>query len=266
MDIETSKKLLQEIRQTVNSLQYEEYDKLNAVRKKLGLYITKIFGDLSPYKDTLKKISFSPSISFGGMDKSVYLRSWDSGKNKTINLIDTMLEDLELTQLEAGDTDSTAVTKGSQTQNSNIFIVHGHNEEMKESLARTLTKIDLVPIILHEQANKGRTIIEKFTDHSEVNFAVVLLSADDFAYSIKQKPEEGKLRARQNVVLELGFFIGKLGRDRVVALVETASNFEFPSDYQGVIYIPYDKEGNWKFALAKELKACDYKVDANNLL
>ena len=265
MDIETSKKLLQEIRPVINSLKYKEYDTLDASRKKLEMYINKIFGEFSNYKDTLKDISFHPRISFGGMDNSVYMSSWESGRNKTVNLIDTMLEDLELTKLEATSNNSTNSTT-SQLPNPNIFIVHGHSEEMKESVARMISKIELVPIILHEQPNKGRTIIEKFTDHSEVNFAVALLSADDFAYSIKEKPEEGKLRARQNVILELGFFIGKLGRDRVVALVEPSDNFEFPSDYQGVIYIPFDKNGNWKFSLTKELMACGYKVDANKLL
>ena len=229
------------------------------------MYINKIFGENSNYKDKLKEISFHPRISFDGMDNSIYMRSWESGRIKTVNLIDTMLEDLELTKLDIITNDVSKLSKSS-LPNHNIFIVHGHSEEMKESVARMITKIELVPIILHEQPNKGRTIIEKFTDHSEVNFAVVLLSADDFAYSIKQKPEEGRLRARQNVILELGFFIGKLGRDRVVALVENSDNFEFPSDYQGVIYIPFDKTGNWKFSLSKELIACGYRIDANKLL
>lgn len=264
MDIETSNKLLTEIRPQVLSLQYKEYDKLDALRKKIELYIEKIFGPSSRYKDILKKISLSPSISWGGMPDHHYYESWESGKKKIVNLIDTMLEDLKLTELETGTNKESA--SGSTTHNENIFIVHGHNEEMKSSVARVIDKLSLNPIILHEQANQGRTIIEKFTDHSEVGFAIVLLSADDFGYSINQKPEDGKLRARQNVILELGYFLGKLGRGRVVALVQTADNFEFPSDYQGVIYIPYDKDGTWKFSVLKELKACGYNVDANRLL
>ncbi|MBL7935881.1 MAG: nucleotide-binding protein [Bacteroidia bacterium] len=177
-----------------------------------------------------------------------------------------MLEDISLSELENSSSNKQLVAVAAVKHNNNIFIVHGHNEEMKASVARVLEKISLNPIILHEQANQGKTIIEKFTDHSEVGFSIVLLSADDYGYSIKQEPEEGKLRARQNVILELGYFIGKLGRNRVIALVETASNFEFPSDYQGVIYIPYDKDGNWKFSILKELKACGYDVDANKLL
>ncbi|MES2139528.1 MAG: nucleotide-binding protein [Bacteroidota bacterium] len=264
MDNNTSKKFLTELRPQVISLPYSDYDKIDAIRKKLELYIEKIFGQLSRYKDILKKISLSPTISFGGMSESIYVSSWESGKNKIVNLIDTMLEDLELSELDSANKNK--ISSSSIVQNNNIFIVHGHNEEMKASVARVLDKLSLSPVILHEQANKGRTIIEKFSDHSEVGFAVVLLSADDFGYSINQKPDEGKLRARQNVILELGYFIGQLGRERVVALVETAENFEFPSDYQGVIYIPYDKDGTWRFLLLKELKACDYNVDANEIL
>jgi predicted nucleotide-binding protein len=266
MDNTTSNKLLTDIRPQVVSLKYKDYQAIDAIRKKLEMYIGKIFGMASSYKDTLKKISLSPSISFSGMPESAYYESWESGKNKIVNLIDTMLEDISLSELENSSNNKQLVAVAAVKHNNNIFIVHGHNEEMKASVARVLEKISLNPIILHEQANQGKTIIEKFTDHSEVGFSIVLLSADDYGYSIKQEPEEGKLRARQNVILELGYFIGKLGRNRVIALVETASNFEFPSDYQGVIYIPYDKDGNWKFSILKELKACGYDVDANKLL
>ena len=74
------------------------------------------------------------------------------------------------------------------------------------------------------------------------------------------------LRARQNVIFELGFFIGKLGRNRVLVLYQEEENFEMPSDYSGVLYTPYDSSGRWQFDLIKELKACGYDVDANKLL
>ena len=153
-----------------------------------------------------------------------------------------------------------------QIQNSDkIFIVHGHDEEMKQTVARIVEKLDLKPIILHEQPNGGKTIIEKFETHSnDVSFAIVLLSPDDKGYTVDSFPDDGKFRARQNVILELGYFIGKLGRDRVFVLHKNSSNFELPSDILGVIYTPYDS--NWKFELVKELHACGYEVDANKLL
>lgn len=157
-------------------------------------------------------------------------------------------------------------TSNLQIQKSDkIFIVHGHDEEMKQTVARIVEKLDLKPIILHEQPNGGKTIIEKFeTNSNDVSFAIVLFSPDDKGCTVDSFPDDGKFRARQNVILELGYFIGKLGRDRVFVLHKNSSNFELPSDIFGVLYTPYDI--NWKFELVKELKACGYDVDANKLL
>ena len=147
-----------------------------------------------------------------------------------------------------------------------IFVVHGHDEGMKEAVARTLKNIGLEPIILHEQANRGKTIIEKFETCSEnVSFAVVLLSPDDKGYKADQEPESASYRARQNVILELGYFLGKLGRENVCALLKTEENFEFPSDIFGSLYTPYDSNSGWKLALAKELKVAGYDIDFGKL-
>jgi predicted nucleotide-binding protein len=135
--------------------------------------------------------------------------------------------------------------------------VHGRSESLKQQVARFLEGLGIRVIILHEQPDKGRTIIEKFEDHADVRFAVVLLGADDEGRL--REETSFSLRARQNVVFELGYFIGKLGRGRVCALVETG--VEIPSDLHGVLYIPF--EGAWKLALARELKASDLEVDLN---
>lgn len=144
-----------------------------------------------------------------------------------------------------------------------VFVVHGHNDALKNNVARLLTKLDLEPIILHEQPNKGRTIIEKFLDYAEVAFALVLLTADDRGGSASEAPETYKKRARQNVILELGFFIGRLGRKGVAAIYE--EGVEIPSDYSGVLFIPYDSAGVWQLAAAKEMKAAGVKLDMNRL-
>lgn len=150
---------------------------------------------------------------------------------------------------------------------SKVFVVHGHDEEMKQAAARTLERLGLEPIILHEQPDQGRTIIEKFEDYSDVGFAVVLLSPDDMGYSRNESAESAKPRARQNVILELGFFVGKLGRSNVFVLFKNEDNFEIPSDYSGVIYQSYDGgSGAWRFELVQELSAAGYEVDANKLL
>lgn len=144
-----------------------------------------------------------------------------------------------------------------------IFIVHGHDEAAKQSVARFIERLDLRAVILHEQPNAGRTIIEKFEEYSNVGFAIVLLTPDDIGYP-KDKPDEEKPRSRQNVIFELGFFVGKLGRERVCALYK--EGIEVPSDFQGVLYIEMDTRGGWQIELAKEIKHVGIEVDMNKVV
>jgi predicted nucleotide-binding protein len=254
--------LIESLLKDANDLSYNDGN-IDKVIKRSEMISKKVFGDKTEYIAKLNKIRFSPSIIYSGMSDNLYHSSFASGKTELVNLFNVMLEDLNLSEVletnEKAEIDKSELSK-------NIFIVHGHNEEMKQSSARFIEKIDLKPIILHEQANKGKTIIEKFTDYSNVSFAVVLLSADDIAYNKNDKFENASFRARQNVIFELGFFIGKIGRESVVVLHEMVENFEIPSDYNGVLYIPYDSSGNWKLSIAKELKAIGYKIDGNKLL
>ncbi|MDH5694980.1 MAG: nucleotide-binding protein [Gammaproteobacteria bacterium] len=144
-----------------------------------------------------------------------------------------------------------------------IFIIHGHDSGTKETVARFITKLGLEPIILHEQASLGRTIIEKFESYSDVGFAIALITPDDIGSSTKDLDNQRK-RARQNVIFEFGYFIGKIGRNRVAGLVK--GEVEVPSDYSGVLYIPFDESGSWRFNLIKELKTVGYDVDANKAI
>ena len=130
-------------------------------------------------------------------------------------------------------------------------------------MARFLEHLDLRVIILHEQPDRGRTIIEKFEDYSkDVGFAVVLVAGDDRGGLKEKDPSTYPLRARQNVILELGFFLGAFGRDRVCALYE--EGVDIPSDYQGVLFTKLDSD--WKLKLARELKAAGFPVDLNRAL
>jgi len=146
---------------------------------------------------------------------------------------------------------------------SRVFVVHGHDNEIKQSVARVLEKLGLEVIILHEQPNKGRTVIEKFIDYSDVGFAIVLLTPDDVAYPKSLSPDDAKFRARQNVILELGYFLGKLERNRVFVLYREQENFEIPSDYTGVLYTAYDPANRWQIDMARELQEAGYEVDLN---
>ena len=142
-----------------------------------------------------------------------------------------------------------------------VFIVHGHDGEARETVARFLESIGFDPIILHEQANQGRTVIEKVEANSDVGFAVVLLTPDDEGCSKGGKPEP---RARQNVLIELGYFIGRLGRERVCALKR--GEVDIPSDFAGVVWETMDAGNGWKQALGRELQAAGHQIDWNQVM
>lgn len=151
---------------------------------------------------------------------------------------------------------------GAMYVNNKVFIVHGHDDAIKFDVSNFLRKVGLEPIILHEQANKGQTIIEKIEECSDVGYGIVLYSPCDKGGTAETALKNMKYRARQNVVFEHGYLIGKLGRNRVCALVE--GDIETPSDINGVVYIPY-RAGLWELAVGKELKSAGYDIDLNKL-
>ncbi len=160
-------------------------------------------------------------------------------------------------------TNKATSTLNEQTQqhNNNIFLVHGHDDGAIHETARWLERFGLHVTILREEPNSGRTIIEKFIDFSDVAFAVILLTGDDRG-GVRNVPyEEQRLRARQNGILELGFFLGELDRKRVCALYQ--QDVEIPSDYAGVLFVPIDSSGAWRLTLARELKAAGLDIDLN---
>ena len=145
-----------------------------------------------------------------------------------------------------------------------VFIVHGHDNEAKETTARFIERLGLQPVILHEQANAGRTIIEKFESYSDdIAFAVVLLTPDDIG-TVASDASNLKPRARQNVIMELGYFMGRLSRLSVCALYK--GGVELPSDYQGVLYIEMDSAGVWKSKIAQEFVQAKLPINLEALL
>ena len=145
---------------------------------------------------------------------------------------------------------------------SKVFIVHGHDNAAKEAVARFIEKIGLEAIILHEQASSGNTIIEKIEANSNVGFGIVLYTPCDLGVS-QEKKDELKPRARQNVVFEHGYLIGKIGRKNVCALLK--GDIETPNDISGVVYIKMEGEKEWKYKIADEMKACGYDIDLNKI-
>lgn len=145
---------------------------------------------------------------------------------------------------------------------SKVFIVHGHDDAAKSEAARFVEKLGFKAIILHEQASSGNTIIEKIEANSNVGFAIVLYTPCDVGAS-KAEKDQLKPRARQNVIFEHGYLIGKIGRKNVSALVK--GDVETPNDISGVVYIKMDEADSWKYAVGKEMKACGYDVDLNKI-
>ena len=144
-----------------------------------------------------------------------------------------------------------------------VFVIHGRDGEAKETVARLLEALQMQPVILHEQASQGNTIIEKFESHAHPAFAIALLTPDDVG-ALAEDRSNLRPRARQNVIFEFGYLIGKIGRERVCAI--TRGELEVPSDYDGVVYIPMDDAGAWKMNLVRELRAAGLDVDANLML
>lgn len=197
-------------------------------------------------------------------------RYFDSSDRKIITSIHNMVRGLIIPFVRdykeyitlKGQTEITLKSVASITNNKKVFIVHGHEDLAKVNVARFLEKNGFEVIILHEKASGNRTIIEKIEQHSDVGFAIVLLTPDDVG---KAKNDlELQPRARQNVILELGYFMGKLGRNRVCAF--NTGNIEIPSDFLGVVWNLLDETGAWKNLLIKELTEAGYQLDIQKVL
>lgn len=169
-------------------------------------------------------------------------------------------ERLELIPLAAA-VNITISASNPRERTNKVFVVHGHDEGPRESVARFLVRLGLEAVILHEQATGGRTIVEKLEHYSDADFAIVLLTPDDIGGVKTSTQDKLQARARQNVILELGFFVGKLGRKHVCALHK--GPLELPSDYLGVVYVSLDDNGGWRLQLAKELRGAGFTVDMN---
>ena len=157
-------------------------------------------------------------------------------------------------------------TQNISNNKNKVFVVYGHDIASRNELEAMLRRWKLEPLILDQLPSGGTTIIEKLEKYTqEVNFAIILATPDDIGYQ-KNHEDEKKSRARQNVVLELGMMLAKLGRERVVILLKNQSEMERPSDIQGLLYIPFtDSVSDGKVNLAKELNNKGYTIDIENL-
>ncbi len=202
-------------------------------------------------------------ISVGPVPLGQRLRDWIKDHVRELDSLQSMVDRLDLFDVAVDATSVGGTDATRREMSTQVFVVHGRKRDSADVVARFVTKLGLDPVILDEQANEGRTILEKLEANAgSVGFAVVLLQADDCARGPDDEdwPDEPN-RARQNVILELGFFVGKIGRARVAALV--APPVEQPSDILGLAYIPFDE--SWQLRLARELKHAFPGLDLNRV-
>ena len=183
---------------------------------------------------------------------------------KQAGIIKTLGMALETLEKDMFDELLNVDAKASGTYSNKVFVVHGHDEKAKTDLEMLLTEFGLKPIVLHRQADEGKTIIEKFEKHSDVGYVFVLLTPDERAYLTKEEdlPNEQKnteYRARPNVIFEFGYFVGKLGRERVCCL--HTGGVSLPSDVSGVIYKSYTNNvEDVGISIRRDLKAAGYTL------
>ena len=240
-------------------------------RRDTEIAITHLFGDEGRHLQEFKNISYTPNyprvmvVGSGVPDRTPksrdYRKSFEKGLDRAEGMLKSMIREIESTwEDEIEEQGVPNLSTNGRNDKTRVFVVHGRDEGTKHTVARFLENKNLKPVILSEQPDEGLTVIEKFEKHAQnVGFAVVLLTPDDVG-ALQGEENDFKPRARQNVILELGYFISCLGRNRVCALLK--GDLEKPSDYHGVIYIQMDDHGGWREQLIKNLEAADFDANA----
>ena len=212
---------------------------------------------------------FPGFISYKPIPLSEKLDYYQKGMDSSINSLEGIRDRLELydepsEMLQAISGNEGVSAMPQPTFGDEVFIVHGHDDEAKVTVARFVENLGIEATILHERANRGQTIPEKFEEHaSEAGFAIILLTPDDVGAS-RDERDKLKPRARQNVVLELGYFWRGLGRGHVCVLHK--GGVELPSDMQGLLYVPMNSPDEWQLPLAREMKQAGLPIDLNKLV
>ena len=252
---------LQRALEKIPELKQQEHmsKSFNKWRRDTRVTIEKVFINQPQRVEEFTKVNFWLRVA--PVPESEYQVPYIEGLEPAAAVLESMIEEIEeYWEDEHQEPQPPLVRENGPLDTKEVFIVHGRDDEAKETVARFLDRLGLSPVILHEQPNQGRTIIEKFEQHAHVGFALALLTPDDLG-ALQENKNILKPRARQNVIFEFGYFIGRLGRERVCAL--TKGDIEIPSDYEGVIYIPLDDSEGWKMKLVKEFKNAGLDVDAN---
>lgn len=258
MDTKKKLELLEGIKNKIDNFYTQKRfsPEFNVWKSQAEIILSNIFPDDIRYVDNFKNINYSLYCFTTSTSESEFDEAYRAGLDEAKVLIESYIENLAIFEAI---TDTKEIAMEGTVKSNKIFIVHGRDNESKLELARYLEKINLEPIILHEQVNRGKTIIEKIEEYTDVNYGVVLYTACDIG-GLNDGKNELKERARQNVIFEHGLLIGKIGRNNVSALVK--GNIEKPNDIAGVVYMDMNSD-SWKIDLAKELKHAGYEIDFN---
>lgn len=218
-------------------------------------FLTKTYGAESHELDRFNSFHFTLRSYSVRTPKTDFNRACVGDLMRVKAIFQSYLQEMNEAQQEKQD----EITNHSPIRRDIVFIVHGHDGELKQSVARIVEKQGLTAIILNERPSGGATIIEKIEKNSDVGAAICLFTADDKC--INEIDGTTTMRARQNVVFEAGYFIGKLKRENVILLAD--KGIEMPSDLGGVVYT--DTE-NWRFSICVELKKMGFEIDLNRLV
>lgn len=247
-------KIISIIDELIGNQSDSENPQFKAWYTRVEIFLADQYGEKSIQLNKFYEIEFEPRVlPFSEVDSYDYIGHCARGLNTAKAYFTVYLEQLK------GEEDVDDNTQKLQCCNYNkVFIVHGHDNALKQELARTIEKQGLQAIILSEQISPGKTIIEKIEENSDVAGAICLFTADDLGRA--KAGMEDKPRARQNVVFEAGYFMGKLGRDHVVMICE--DGVEIPGDLSGVVYTG---KNHWEVEMLKALKVMGYNIDMNRL-
>jgi len=262
--VEAFEAVVQEFKQ----MTYEDSQNRSKLFRRFEVLLLNYLDNGKYYVERMNRVSFSPYDAlneFGSewyeemeFNESEWKKQWTIGYTEALNVMKDTIEEVKLLD----SIDNGAMKEKPEKDCSTVFIVHGHDDASKYEVARFVETIGFRSTILHEQASSGSTIIEKIEQHTDVGFAIVLYTQCDVG-AAKSDQDNLQPRARQNVVFEHGFLIGKIGRKNVVALVK--GNVEKPNDISGVVYISLDESQGWKLSLVREMRASGYDIDMNKV-
>ncbi len=253
-DIEKFKKLTKEIDVMLPSRIDPSSEEFTSWQTKVERLLDRIYGSDSKEAKKFRNTLFWSPVYIGSMDADqMNIDACHNALESTRAIFKVYIEELE-ENLQDSEQPAEFEEEEMVHDFDKVFIVHGHDGELKQKVARLLEKQGIEAVILSEQPNQGMTIIEKIEAYSEgVDAAICLFTPDD-------EMKDGTKRARENVVLETGYFIGKIGREKTIVIV--ADGVMNLSDLKGIVYV---SDKNWELDVLKELREIGYSVDFNKL-